>query len=86
MRAKLSPRYIRPYEVIEKLNLLTYRLDLPIAVEHVHNVFHISQLKKYVLDPDCAIITKPIEVIEDLVYEKCPVQMLEHRTNQLHNE
>ena len=47
VRGKLSPRYIRPYEIIEKLNPAAYRLDLPVELEHVRNVFHISQLRKY---------------------------------------
>jgi len=41
VRGKLSPRYIRPYEIIEKLNPMAYGLDLPLELEHVHNVFHI---------------------------------------------
>ena len=43
VRGKLSPRYIGPYEIIDKLNPVAYRLDLPVELEHVHNVFHISQ-------------------------------------------
>ena len=39
---QLSPRYIGPYEVIEKLNPITYRLDIPVELDHIHNVFHIS--------------------------------------------
>ena len=56
MQGKLSPRYIGPYEIIEKLNPVTYRLDLSVELEHVHNVFHISQLRKYILDSDHTIV------------------------------
>ena len=43
VRSKLSPRYIEPYEIIEKLNPVAYRLDLPVELEHMHNVFlHLS--------------------------------------------
>ena len=59
LRGKLSPRYIRPYEIIEKLNFVAYMLDLPTEFEHVHNVFHISQLKKYVSNPNYVIKTEP---------------------------
>jgi len=55
VRGKLSPRYIRPYEIIEKLNPVAYHLDLLVEFEHVHNVFHISQLRKYIPDPDHSI-------------------------------
>jgi len=42
LRGKLSPRYIGPSEIIERLNPVAYRLDLPTELKHVHNVFHIS--------------------------------------------
>jgi len=86
VRDKLSPRYVRPYEIIEKVNLAAYRLDLPVGLEHVHNVFHVSQLRKYVPDPDHAIIAKSITIIEDLAYEEHPVQTLDLRINQLCNK
>ena len=49
-RDKLSPRYIGPYEILEKLSPVAYGLDLPIDLEHVRNVFHISQLRKFIPD------------------------------------
>jgi len=73
VRGKLSPRYIGPYEVIEKVNPIAYWMVLPVELEHVHNVFHISQLRKYILNPDHAIVIEPIEVTEDLVYEEVPI-------------
>ena len=66
-RGKLSPRYIGPYEIIEKPNPVAYRLDLPTELEHVHNVFHISQIRKYVIDPNHAFVVEPAEVVENLV-------------------
>ena len=75
----MSPRYIGPYEIIEKLNPIAYRLGLPIELEHMHNVFHISQLRKYIPDPDHTIVSEPIEITEDLVYEECPIQILDRR-------
>jgi len=72
----LSPRYIGPYEIIEKLNPIAYPLDLPVELEHVHNVYHISQLRKYIPDPDHTIVSEPIEITEDLVHEDRPIQIL----------
>jgi len=69
MRDKLSPRYIGPHEIIENLNPITYRLLLSVELEHVHNVFHISQLRKYVPDSDHTIVSEPIEITRDLVHE-----------------
>ncbi|PKU60777.1 hypothetical protein MA16_Dca028580 [Dendrobium catenatum] len=47
---KLSPRFIGPYEIIEKIGNMAYRLDLPVHMQGIHNVFHISVLRKYVSD------------------------------------
>ena len=86
LRGKLSPKYIGPYEIIEKLNPAAYRLYLPIELEQVHNVFHISQLKKYILDPNHIIIAEPVEIVENLMYEECPIQILEYRVKKLRNK
>ena len=67
IRGKLSPRYIMPNEIIEKLNSMAYRLDLLAEIEHVHNVFHISHLKKYGPDPKYVIVTRLAEVAKNLV-------------------
>jgi len=73
MRGKLSPRYIGPSEIIEKLNPIAHCLDVSVELKRVHNVFHISQLKKYILDSDHAIVSELIEITKDLVYEELPV-------------
>jgi len=86
VQGKLSPRYIGPYEIIEKLNLVPYRLDLPIELEHVHNVFHIFQLKKYISYPSHTIVSEPIEITENLVYEERLVQILDRRIKELRNK
>ena len=70
----MIPRYIGPYEIIEKLNPVAYCLDLPVELEHVHNVFHISQLRKYIPNPNQTIASEPIEITVDLVYEEQPMQ------------
>ena len=49
-KGKLSPRYIGPFEILERVGNLAYRLALPPSLSRVHNVFHVSQLRKYVAD------------------------------------
>ena len=61
------------------MNRVAYRLDLLIGLEDVHNLFHVSQLRKYVLDPDHAVITELIKVILNLAYEERPIQILDRR-------
>ena len=46
VRGKLAPRYIGPYQIIEKIGAIAYRLELPPEMADVHDVFHVSQLKK----------------------------------------
>ena len=82
----MSPRYITPHEIIEKLNPAAYRLNLLVVLEHVHNVFHISQLRKYVPKPNHAIITEPIEATKDLAYKERLIQILDHKIKQLRNK
>ena len=53
-RGKLSPRYIGPYEVIERGGLVAYRLALPPELSQIHDVFHVSILRRYRSDPSDA--------------------------------
>ena len=50
-RGKLSPRYIGPFEILEKVDTIAYRLALLPSLSSVHEVFHISMLWKYTSDP-----------------------------------
>ena len=72
-RGKLNPRFIRPYEVLECIGKVAYRLALPPNLALVHNVFHVSMLKKYVPDTSHDLEQEPIELHEDLTYEEKPV-------------
>ena len=68
------------------MNPVAYRLSLLTELEYVYNVFHISQLRKYILDPSHVIEPEPIELAEDLTYEEHPIQILDHRVKQLRNK
>ncbi|KAL5553554.1 hypothetical protein UlMin_040955 [Ulmus minor] len=65
-REKLNPRYIGPYEILERVGKAAYRLALPPNLATVHNVFHVSMLKKYVPDKSHVLEQEPIEIHEDL--------------------
>ena len=64
---KLSPRFIGPYEVIEKVGLVAYRLALPPELEKIHSVFHVSMLRRYRSDPSHVVSTETIELRPDLM-------------------
>ena len=72
-RGKLSPRYIGPYEIIERVDPLAYWLVLPPELSRIHNVFHVSMLRKYIADPSHVLQEQPISLQKDLSYEEEPV-------------
>ena len=85
-RGKLSPRYIGPYEIIEHVGVFAYRLALPPELSRVHNVFHVSMLRKYISDPSHILDTQPVQVRADLTYEEEPVQILDQKQHVLRNK
>ena len=72
-KGKLSPRFIGPYEVIEKVGPVAYRLALPLELENIHNIFHFSMLRRYRSDPSHVVTSEIIELRPDLTYEKKPI-------------
>ncbi|EOY18962.1 Uncharacterized protein TCM_043494 [Theobroma cacao] len=68
-RGKLNLRYIGPFRIIERIGPVAYRLELPPELDRIHNVFHVSMLKKYVPDPSHILETPPIELHDDLKFE-----------------
>ena len=85
-RGKLSPRYIGPLEIVERIGPVTYRLDLLEELSRVHNVFYISMLRKYISDPSHVIEAPEIELRDDLSYEEQPVQILGREETELCNK
>ncbi|EOY31907.1 Uncharacterized protein TCM_039264 [Theobroma cacao] len=85
-REKLNPRYIGPFRIIERIGPVAYRLQLPPELDRIHNVFHVSMLKKYVPDPSHILETPPIELHEDLKFEVQPVRILDRKDRVLRNK
>ncbi|CAL8152809.1 unnamed protein product [Prunus armeniaca] len=71
---KLSPRYIRPYEITKRIGPVAYRLALSPELSRVHDVFHVSMLRKYMPDPSHVLEYQPVELEEYLSYEEQPVR------------
>ena len=78
-RWKHNPRYIEPYELIERVGSLAYRLALPPELSKIHNVFHVSMLRKYIADPSHVLEEKLISLQQDLSYEEELVQILDRK-------
>ncbi|KAL4378431.1 hypothetical protein GQ457_02G014850 [Hibiscus cannabinus] len=75
-KGKLSPRYIGPYEIVERVGSVAYRLLLPPELERIHDVFHVSMLRKYRSDPSHVMPVEEIELNPDLSYDEEPVEIL----------
>ena len=74
--AKLAPRYVGPFEILEVVNPVAYRIALPPALARMHDVFHVSYLKKYVTHHDHIIDWKLLQVREPGVVEIEPLRIL----------
>ena len=82
-RGKLSPRYIGPYEVTERVGPIAYRLALPPELSQIHDVFHVSMLRRYRSDPSHILQVQPLELKDDLSYEEEPVAIIARETKML---
>ena len=69
---KLSPRFIGPFEILERVGTLAYRLTLSSSMSGVHEVFHVSMLREYTSDPAHVVDWGQIEVNTDGTFEEGP--------------
>jgi hypothetical protein len=82
-KGKLSPRYVGPFEVNEIVGPVAYRVALPPELAGVHDVFHVSTLRKHIPDPLQVVNFKPLRVQENLTYEEMPIQIMDRKEKQL---
>ena len=69
--------------MIEKLGPVAYRLAFPPELENIHNVFHVSMLRRYRSDPSHVVSSETIELRPNLTYEEEPVEILAHEVKEL---
>ena len=74
---KLSPRFIGPFEILDRVGAVAYRLALPPRLANVHNVFHVSMLRKYEPDPSHVLDWGDLDINEDVTYEDQPIRVLD---------
>ena len=85
-KGKLSPRFIGPYEVLERIGPVAYRLALPPELAKLHDVFHVSMLWKYRSDESHILPMQEIQVQEDLSYDEEPKTILAREVKRLQNK
>ena len=70
---KLSQKFLGPYQILKKIGPIAYEIALPPQLANLHNVFHVSQLRKYVPDPQHMLEVDDIQVREDLALDVGPI-------------
>ena len=85
-KVKLSPRFIGPYEILERVGPLVYRLALPPELAKLHDVFHVSMLHRYRYDPLHILPVQDIQVQEDFTFDEEPKAILDREIRQLQNK
>jgi hypothetical protein len=86
IKGKLAPLYIGPYEIIEACGPVAYKLKLPLKMSAIHNVFHVSQLKKCIWLPKEVITELDIEIEPDLSYQEHPSKILDCKERSTHTK
>ena len=74
------------YKIDEKVGSVAYRLALPPELEKIHNVFHVSMLRRYRSNPSHVVSSETIELRLDLMYEEEPVEILAREVKELRNK
>ena len=76
-KGKLSPHFVGPFKILERVGPMAYRVALTLSMSKVHNVFHVLTLRKYVFDPSYVVELKPIQNSMGLTYKEVPVQIVD---------
>ncbi|GJV06108.1 putative reverse transcriptase domain-containing protein [Tanacetum coccineum] len=82
-KGKLAPRFVGPFEIVEKVGLVAYRLRLPEELNGVHDTFHVSNLKKCLADPTLQVPLDEIQVDAKFNFMEEPVEILEREFKKL---
>jgi hypothetical protein len=77
VKGKLAPRYIGPFKIIDRKGEVAHQLELPLRLFEVHDVFHVSQLKKCLRVPEEQLSMEYLDLGGDLTYSERPIRILD---------
>jgi hypothetical protein len=77
VKVKLAPRYVGPFKIVDRRGEVAYQLELPLQLSDVHDVFHVSQLKKCLRVPEEQLTMEELNLGGDLTYSERPVKILD---------
>ncbi|XP_050909712.1 uncharacterized protein LOC127123545 [Lathyrus oleraceus] len=83
---KLTPHFIGPFQILHRVGEVAYRVALPPYISNLHNFFHVSQLRKYILDPSHVIQLDVVQVIENLTVETLPLRIEDREVKHLRDK
>ncbi|GJW00514.1 putative reverse transcriptase domain-containing protein [Tanacetum coccineum] len=82
-KGKLAPRYVGPFEILERISPIAYRLRLPEELSSVHDTFHVSNLKKCLADANLHVPLDEIKINKTLHFVKEPVEIIDREVRSL---
>jgi hypothetical protein len=80
VKGKLSPRYIEPFPILKKCGKVAYKLELPLSLVGVYDIFHISQLKKCLKAPVDVVLPEVTLLETDLTYPEHPIKIVDQKS------
>lgn len=83
MSLKLMPHIIGPYQILQRVRVVAYRVTLPPSILNLHDVFHVSHLRKYIPDPSHVIQMDDVQVRDNLIIEASPVRIEDREVKHL---
>ncbi|GKE83128.1 hypothetical protein Tco_1553128, partial [Tanacetum coccineum] len=82
-KGELAPRYVGPFEILERIGLVAYRLRLPKGLNSVHDTFHLSNLKKCLADANLHVSLDEIKVDKTLHFVEEPIEIMDQEIKRL---
>jgi len=84
-KGKLATRYVGPFEILQRVGPVAYRLALPLALQGIHDMFHVSNLRRYTSDPNHVISYEPLQLKENRTYVEEPIEIVDRMDRVLRN-